>query len=103
MDKATVVKGALASRRGSKTAKVAVVNTPTVKIADSSVKPVPSLHLNSDDLPAITSWKVGQTYKLQLEVKMTGLRQGSAYEMVDGPEDKKTQADFKVTSVRSTS
>lgn len=29
-----------------------------------------SLELNSEDLPAIKDWKVGQSYKLQLDVRM---------------------------------
>lgn len=106
MDKATVVKGALKARKSgkSKTAQVAVVNTPTVKIdhsEDTPVKMPPTLRLTTDDLPAIKGWKVGQTYKVQLEIQMKGIRQGSMYEMVDAPDDKKTSADFKVTSVRS--
>lgn len=107
MDKATLVKAALKTRKSTgKTTNVSVVNTPTVKIDHSSDVPTkmpPTLRLNSDDLPVIRNWKVGQSYKLVLEVKMTGLNQGSMYEMVDAPEDKKTSAQFKVTSVRTTS
>lgn len=109
MDKGTLVKSALKVAKKSskgKTTNVSVVNTPTVKIDHSSDTPTkmpPTLRLNSDDLPAIRNWRVGQTYKLTLEVKMTGLNQGSMYEMVDAPEDKKTSAQFKVTSVKAVS
>lgn len=107
VDKASLVASALKGKKSSaKAQSVKVVNTPTVKIDHSSDMPTkmpPTLRLNSDDLPAIKNWKVGQTYKLSLEVTMTGLNQGSMYEMVDAPEDKKTSANFKVTSVRSTS
>ena len=103
MDKATLVKSALKGRKSSKgTAKVAVVNVPTVKIDNGADRKMPpTLHLSSDDLPAIKNWQVDKTYKLTLEVTMTGIRRGSYYEMVDAPAGKKTQADFEITSVRS--
>lgn len=106
MDKATLVKGALKARKTGKgkTTNVAVINTPTVKIdhtGDTPQKMPPTLRLTTDDLAAIKNWKVGQTYKVQLEIQMKGIRQGSMYEMVDASEDKKTSAEFKVTSVRS--
>lgn len=108
MDKATLVSGALKVRKASKgnTTKVAVVNTPTVKIDHSSDMPTkmpPTLRLTSLDLSAIKGWKVGSKYKLQLEVEMTSLSQGSEYDMIGQSPDKSTRASFKVTSVRTLS
>lgn len=107
MDKATLVSGALKSRKASKGAtSVKVVNTPTVKIDHSSDTPQkmpPTLRLSSLDLSAIKGWKVGSRYKLQLEVEMTSLSQGNEYDMIGQSPDKSTRASFKVTSVRSSS
>lgn len=101
-DKATIVQGALKNRKAAgKATKVAIVNTPTVKVVHEKEKPykeTPTLRLNSDDLAAIKGWKVGQEYKLTLSVKMTSLSQGNEYEIVDRP-DTQTRATFKVKSV----
>jgi hypothetical protein len=35
----------------------------------------PYLSLSTKDLPAVKDWKIGQTYKLEVEVKMTGANQ----------------------------
>lgn len=103
-ESATIVGVALKNAKSKKGAqKVQVVNTPEVTIADKPYKPAPSLRLTSEDLPAIKDWKVGQNYKLTVEVQMKGINQGSPYEMVDDSEDKadkKVSANFKVTSVR---
>ena len=37
---------------------------------------LPSFNLTAKDLSAIKEWKVGQKYKLEIEVKMTSLREG---------------------------
>ena len=36
-------------------------------------KCMPSFSINDTDLPAINGWKVGQTYELRIQVKMTGI------------------------------
>jgi hypothetical protein len=106
MDKAKIVKDALKGRKSSgKAQSVKVVNTPTVKIDHSDDemprRMPPTLRLTTDDLAAIKNWRVGQKYKLVVEVELTGLEQGSMYEMIGGSDDKKTRANFKVKSVRT--
>lgn len=108
VDKATLVKGALKATKSGKSkdakaTKVAIVNTPTVKIDHSSEKPhkeTPTLRLNSDDLAEIKKWDVGNKYTLTLEVEMVSLSKGNEYEIVDRPSTQ-TRATFKVKSVKS--
>jgi hypothetical protein len=107
MNKASVVEAALKSKAPAKVTKVAVTNTPTVKIAQDEHKPhryPPHLNLSNVDLPAIDSWTVGKKYKLTLEVEMVGMRKRKAgmYEMVDEGGDAKSSAEFEVTKVSET-
>lgn len=98
MDKAKIVKAAV---KGSKAQSVKVVNTPTVKLQNDKPEPMPpTLRLSSLNLSAIKNWKVGQTYKLNLDVKMTSLNQGSDYDMI-GNDDNATHAGFRVLTVRA--
>ena len=66
-------------------------------------KPLPTIYLNSDQLPEIKDWKVGGKYSLCLEVEQSSMRQGSEYdmEMIGGEKVSKDliTATFKVTKV----
>lgn len=74
------------------------VERPQEKISkpDNSYNPQPSLNLNEQILPEITDWKIGKTYTLTVEVKMTGIRH-SEY----GHDKGKASADFKITKIAS--
>lgn len=61
---------------------------------DNSYNPQPSLRLDAKILPEIKSWKVGETYKLEIEVKMTGIQQNEY-----GPDKESTSADFRITKI----
>ena len=84
---------------------VNVVNTPTVKLADSApMKPMkPTLRLSSDDLATIKNWSVGKKYKLELEVEQTSMRQGEEFEFEIGDSEgrDKINATFKIISVKA--
>lgn len=76
--------------------KVSVVNTPTVKIDHGMDKePMPTLHLTSQQLPALKKWKVGGKYMLELEVEQTSMRKGN----YSDDDSKKISAEFKITKV----
>lgn len=84
---------------------VNVVNTPTVKIDHSSdSKPMPSLHLTSENLADISSWEVGKKYTLTLEVEQTSKRKGD-YSLIDSADSETKDnpvisADFKILNVK---
>lgn len=56
-----------------------------------------TIRLDEDDMPAITSWKVGGKYKLTMEVEQTSMSKGDEYGETEGKP--KTHASFKVLSV----
>lgn len=45
----------------------------TVKGKKEPIKTYPRLRLEHEFFPEVKDWKVGETYKIELEVKMTGL------------------------------
>ena len=45
-----------------------------------------TVSLNEKELPEMKDWKVGDKYKLILEVEMTGQRQGSDYASMPMPD-----------------
>lgn len=51
----------------------------------------PTIHLSDKDLPAISKWKVGQTYTVTMKIRQTGVHEN--YNK-DG-----NSADFEVESV----
>lgn len=101
MNKASLVASALKGKK-AKAQKVQVVNKVKIDHSDDTPmkKSPPTLRLDSTDLPAIKNWKVGQRYKLELEVEMIGIRQGNEWEIEDRP-DTATHATFKVKSARN--
>ena len=96
--KKAVLKAALKG----KTAKVSVVNTPTVKLAHDEPKSMPpTLRLSTDELPEIKKWKVGDTYKLIVEVEQKSMRQGNEYELETDGDEGKVSATFEIKSVKA--
>jgi hypothetical protein len=86
---------------------VNIVNTPTVKIKhDSPMKENPTMHINSDELAAIKDWKIGSTYKLSVEVEMTGIHKRNEYGMIDEDEDSENEkgmsATFSIKNIKET-
>lgn len=64
----------------------------------------PILRIDSDDLSLITKAKVGNTYKLCIDVKVVSLSTGEEYGEVEDSSDKgmkkqKTMASLKVTNI----
>lgn len=93
-----------------KVQKVEVVKGPMPMAAMPHKPMAPSMpHLGSVSdkvLPAIKNWKVGQTYKLELEVKMVGHRLGNDYETMPSLSAEGSQkvpkvmsAEFEVTGI----
>lgn len=64
----------------------------SAKLAADSAKPC--FTINDTDLPAINKWKVGEKYKLTIEVEMTGVREASDMAKPQG-----NQADFEMIAV----
>lgn len=85
--------------------KVQIVNQP-IKTHDSMEKPhkmLPTLSLDSEDLPAIKDWSVGKKYTLMVEVEQTSMSKGDEYgPMSDMHEEKHMpmRARFKILSVK---
>lgn len=67
--------------------------------------PMPTLSLDSDDLPAIKSWKVGGKYTILLEVEQIGANKGNQYDTLEPGDTKDTpqsiSARFKVLSAKT--
>lgn len=53
----------------------------------------PSIYFDSKQLPEISSWKVGEKYKLEIEIEMTSIRSN------EDLESKSTSADFRINAV----
>jgi len=68
-------------------------------------------NVTSEQVPEIKDWKVGQTYKFEVTVKMTGIRQRQMYDFPMGSDsddvpgekagtkEKESVADFQVTGI----
>lgn len=65
---------------------------------DRKTKIYPTFSLDSEDLPAVKDWKVGQKYMLEMEVEEISMRQGSEWQGADN-KDKKVHATFKIMKV----
>lgn len=53
----------------------------------------PSIYFDSKQLPEISSWKVGEKYKLEIEIEMTSIHSN------ENLESKSTSADFRINAV----
>lgn len=61
---------------------------------DNSYNPQPGISFSESILPEVKSWKVGESYKLEIEVKMTGSR------ISDYGHDKgEVCGEFKITKI----
>jgi len=54
-----------------------------------------SLYISEKELAAIKDWKVGQKYKLEVEVEMTGISKQDNWESDPG----KLSANFKINKI----
>ena len=66
------------------------VVTPRSLEMPKETKYYPGLSLSSEDLPVIKDWKVGETYKLEVEIKEKSMRED---------EKKKVHADFDIRKI----
>lgn len=80
------------------TKKASDKNTNTVKGYALSKYPedLPTLHLNEKNLPAIKNWKIGEKYKLELEVELTSLSKDTY-----GSQDSGLHACFKIANTKN--
>lgn len=62
-------------------------------------KPMPSLSLSEDSLPAIKSWEVGRKYQLVVNAELVNLSKGEYYSE-DSERNKRYDARFKIISVK---
>lgn len=54
-----------------------LVGSPSSGMKKGKSKPIyPTVRIDLDHLPEAKDWKVGTTYHLEMDVKMTGLSQG---------------------------
>lgn len=53
----------------------------------------PSIYFDSKQLPQISTWKVGEKYKLEIEVEMMSIRSN------EDKNNKSTNADFRINAV----
>lgn len=53
----------------------------------------PSVHLSVKEIPQLKSWKVGQTYKVMMQLKQTAMQEGG----YDGKQP--LSGDFRIVSV----
>lgn len=60
----------------------------------------PMLSINSDQFPEIKDWKVGETYELAVEVKMTSKHEGQEYTF-DKANAGLVRASFDIKSVQT--
>lgn len=89
--------------------KVEIVKPKTLRtetvVGEKEYKPLPSLSLTSDDLPAIKDWKVGGRYKLEVTVEQTSMSQGDEYDMQmsagEGNKKKPIRARFKIMDIKT--
>lgn len=63
----------------------------------NKVKIFPTFQLDSEDLPELADWKVGENYTLIMEVEEISMRQGQEWQGED--KDNKVKATFKVLKV----
>lgn len=67
---------------------------------DKKVRIYPTFDLDSEDLPELENWKVGEKYVLVMEVEQMSMRQGKDWQgATDEKNDKKVRATFKVLKV----
>jgi hypothetical protein len=62
------------------------------------VKIYPTFNLDSEDLPELADWKVGQKYMLEMQVEQMSMRQGKEWQGSSN-DDKKVHATFKIMKV----
>lgn len=70
------------------------VTGPALKAKKSEPR-YPSMRLDLDTIPEAKNWKVGESYRIEVEVKMTGLSQ-SRYDNSAEFEIRKIEADDEV-------
>lgn len=64
------------------------------KLESNGYNPQPTLCIKETVLKEVKSWKVGQIYKLEIEVEMVGQRKDTY-----GSDKGQIEADFKVTKI----
>ena len=66
------------------------------------MKMPPTLHLDESHLAEIKEWKVGKTYKIELEVKQVSMSMGDEYgPMMEGQKKGMVNARFEVLSAKT--
>lgn len=65
----------------------------TKMMAEPMMESYPRFYIDLQTLPEAKNWEVGKTYKVALEIKMTGI---STYEDM---KDERGDADFNITGI----